>query len=244
MIFYCMFFFLAKAAAQNLKAHEIYFGISNETTLPFIEIENQLTRPSIKSGILKEFAGALFKELNMTPVLVLIPKKRIAPELISGDLDLVCYAHESWFPQNQNQLLWSREITTNNNVIIGLRNNKSKVKKIEDLYGKRIGAVVNFVYSNLTPYFEKNLILRENGPNNESNLQKLIFGRVEYMILSDLEYNYHKKRYPQLVAYDLNLDMVKVKCAVSKKSSINMNRLNQAIEKLQSNGTITKIFRP
>jgi polar amino acid transport system substrate-binding protein len=232
------------ASAQVSKPKAAYVGIPIETRMPFLEVENSLTKPKIKSGILKELAEALLKELGIAPTLVLLPKKRIAPDLISGDISIVCYTNEAWIPHAAKEMHWSKDFATNTNLIVGVRANNSKVKGIEDLYGKNVGTIINFFYQNLDPYFEKSLILKDPGPDNESNIKKLLFGRIDYMILSSLEFDFHKKSHPQLVAYDLGLDLVKVKCAVSKKSDINLPQLNKAIDKLQQNGTLRKIFTP
>lgn len=232
----------ASANVVSEAPKKAYFGIANETSLPFIEIKNSAVKPEITRGILKDLAEALFKEMNIEPVLVLLPKKRVAPDLISGDLSIVCYANEAWFPNLADQLQWSDPITTNSNLVISL--SKNRPKKIEDLYGKQIGTLVNYFYSKLNPYFEKNKIIRDNGPNNDSNLQKLIHGRIDFMVLSNLEFDYYKKIYPQIVATNLLQESVKVKCAVSKKSDIDMKALNKAIETLHNNGTFEKIFNP
>jgi len=234
---------LAKPLEINIKKpQKAFFGVSMETSLPFIEIINPATKPEIKSGILKDLAEALFAELKIEPVLVLLPKKRVAPDLISGSLSIVCYAHESWFPNSKQHLLWSNELTTNTNLIVSL--GKKRAKKIDDLYGKNVGTIVNYVYKNLEPYFDNNKIQRENGPNNESNIQKLVHERIDYLILSNLEFEYYKKSYPQLVADDLHMDTSRVKCAVSKKSGIDLGQLNKAIEKLRASGKLTQIFNP
>jgi len=243
-----LFFLSPPLLAQNStllkpkKPQKAFFGVSMETSLPFVEIINASTKPEIKSGILKDLAEALFAELKIEPVLVLSPKKRVGPDLVSGDLSIVCYAHESWFPNTEEHLLWSNELTTNTNMIVSL--GKKRVKKIDDLFGKNVGTIVNYVYKNLDPYFEKNKILRQNGPNNESNVQKLLHERIDYLILSNLEYYFYKKSYPNLVADDLGMDTSRVKCAVSKKSGIDLNQLNIAIEKLRASGKLAQIFNP
>lgn len=232
-----LFWILPPAQA---KPKEIYLGISSASALPYVESVTQGGKVQVTGGILKNLAEALFKEMDISPVLVVLPKKRVAPDLISGDIGAVCYANESWYPGLEKKLFWSKEITTNTNLIVST--NKKPLKKIEDLHGEQVGTVVNFIHKNLEPYFEKNLIQRENGPDNESNLQKLIHGRIKYILLPSLEYTYHKKKYPQLVGHDLGIDTVDIKCAVSKKADLDLVRLNQVIDKLKKNGTIDKIF--
>lgn len=209
--------------------------------MPFIEIKNPLSRPEIQRGILKDFGEALFREMGLSYKIIPLPKRRMIPELLSGEISLICYSNEAWLPSIKDQVTWSNEIFTNANYLVS--NGKNKAQKISDLYGKRVGAIVNFYYPSLDPYFEKGQIYRENGPNNESNIEKLLHDRIDYLILSNLEFEYHHKLHPQLTATDLHIDQVKVKCALSKKSKIQIDQLNKAIETLRKTGALDRIFK-
>jgi len=219
----------------------VYFGVTMETSLPFIELTEINGKPEIKRGILKDLAEAVFGEMKIKPVLVLLPQKRVASELVSGDLSVVCYANESWFPNIKDELLWSEDVTTNTNYIVSV--GKKKVHKIENLFGTHVGTIVNFIYKKMEPYFEKNQIYRENGPDNESNVQKLLHSRIDFLILSNLEFDYYKRIYPELESHDLHMDTLSVKCALSRKSGIDLEQLNKAIRTLKKNGILEKIFK-
>jgi polar amino acid transport system substrate-binding protein len=197
-----------------------------------VEVDYSKGRAEISGGILKKIADAITGELSLKPEIILLPQKRVGPDLIAGEISIVCFVHESWFPPEfTKQVLWSDELTTNTNLIATLKG--KPINKIEDLFGKQVGVIVNYYYKKLDPYFESGKILKETAPSTASNIQKLLHDRIEYMIISNLEFDYYKKTNPELRSYDLGMDTVKVKCALSKKAGIKLSELNKAITALK-----------
>lgn len=241
-----LFVFTTLFLASNLslaKSKTLFYGIANETNSPFVEIEMRESRLEISGGILKRLAEALSKELEIKPTLVLLPQRRVGLDLETGDLSMVCFVHETWFPKDfEKKLLWSDPITTNINLIATIKG--KPILKVEDLFGKQVGTITNYYYEKLDTYFEKGKIRRESGPTTLSNIQKLLHGRIDYMLISNLEFEYYKKKYPQLKSYNLGMDIVEVKCALSKRSGIELTQINKAINTLKKNGTLDKIFSP
>ncbi|MBC7369978.1 MAG: transporter substrate-binding domain-containing protein, partial [Bdellovibrionaceae bacterium] len=184
---------------------------------------------------------ALAAETGFKIEMIPLPMKRMGPELISGNISFICYTLEAWLPSVKEQVLWSDVIFNNQNLLVSL--GAKPITSLKDLDKKRVGVVVNFYYPNLEDSFNKYQIFRENGPNNESNLQKLLHGRVDYVVLSSLEYQYQKKLQPRLNAYDLGIDTFGVKCAVSKKSPLSVSKINQAIAAMKKSGKLDRIFR-
>lgn len=213
----------AEAASDSL-----YVGINSNYTMPLVEIKNPLHNPEVERGILKDLAEAISQELKMKPVWLLLPKNRIAPSLLSGDVAIVCHLNEVWQPKIKNDVLWSQELYTSTNVIVHL--GKKNIHKVSDLYGERIGTVMNFIYQHLDDEFAKKKITREDGPNNEANIRKLTHGRISYIVMSNLEFEYYNNIYPNLESSDLKMDSVETKCALSKKSPITLRQLNHAID--------------
>ncbi len=231
------------AGSVFAKTKTLYYGVANETNSPFVEVDSSKGRPEVIGGILKKIADAITGELKLKADVILLPQKRVGPDLVAGDIDMVCFVHESWFPPEfTNQLLWSDEIATNVNLIATV--NGKPVSKVEDLFGKQVGTIVNYYYKKIDPYFENGKITRENAPSTASNIQKLLHERIDYMIVSNMEFDYYKKKNSELRSFDLGMDTVKVKCALSKKARVTLSELNQAIEKLKKSKLLDKIFRP
>lgn len=219
---------------------EVY-GVNSDYAMPLVDIERTEASTTLKEGILKDVGEALSKELGITFKILLLPKQRIAPALLSGRISLICHSNEIWQPKIKNQVFWSHDLYNSTNFVAFLKNKAPKSKK--DLYGERIGTVLNFIYTGLEEEFHKNLVLREDGPNIGSNIQKLLKRRVNYVLMSNLEYNYFKKSFPVLQFADFAHDSVTTKCALSKKSSLSLSQLNRAIDTIKRNGTLERILK-
>lgn len=219
----------------------IRFGVNSDYAMPLIQVSRKDNNPKLEAGILKDLGEALAAEMNMKVTWILLPKKRVAPNLLSGEISLICHVNEVWQPAIKDAVEWSHDLYRSTNVIVHTK--KNSLRSIKDLYGERVGTVLNFVYTNLDKHFAKGEIKRENGPNNESNVQKLLHDRINYVVMSNLEFNYYKRIYPQLDFVDFGLDIVMTKCAVSKKSTLNLNQLNKAIDSIKKNGTLDRILK-
>jgi polar amino acid transport system substrate-binding protein len=228
------------SAKENSVTSETY-GVNSDYALPLLSIKRIQNTQQVDSGILKDLGIALYKELNLSPEYVLLPKKRVAPSLISGYVNIVCHLHESWQSRIVSDVYWSHDVYRSSNVVAFIGN--KPIHKLQDLAGQRVGGVLNFVYVDAEPYFANKTILRENGPNNESNIQKLLNARINYVIMSNLEYDYYKKIYPNLDRADFEMDALNTKCALSQKSKIKIEDLNKAIATLKKNGTLERILK-
>jgi polar amino acid transport system substrate-binding protein len=236
------FFFLSFwVQAKEISSAEIYYGINADFAMPMLEVTSPLRNPKIEKGIFKDLGEALAKELEIKPVWILLPKNRIGPSLLSGNISIICHTHEVWNPQIRDEIQWSHDLYRSTNVIAFM--GKKKARTVKDLYGERVGVIRNFIYRSLEDAFSKNLIHRENESNVSINLQKLVHGHVDYIVMSNFEFQYFKKAYPNLSHIDLALDVTDVKCALSKSSKISLNQLNRAIDLIKNNGTLDKILR-
>ncbi|WP_374029056.1 substrate-binding periplasmic protein [Bdellovibrio bacteriovorus] len=217
------------------------FGVNMDYALPLVGIQRPNNGPELTTGILKDLGEALSQEMGYKPHWILLPKKRVAPSLASGNVQILCHLNEVWQPAIKDDVWWSQDIYRSTNLIV--YTTAKPVRSLADLNGERVGTVLNFIYQNLDSSFAKKTILREDGPNNESNIRKLLNGRLEYVIMSNLEFNYYKKLYPSLKETDLGMDNVMTKCAVSKKSKLSIDQVNRALSSLKKTGTIDKILR-
>lgn len=220
---------------------KLYFGVNSNYTLPLIEIKNPLHKPEVESGLLKDLGDAIAGEMKLKPTWILLPKNRVAPSLLNGDIDLICHLHEIWQSKIKTDVWWTQELYQSVNVIVYL--GKKSVANLKDLNGERVGTVVNFIYHDLEPEFTTKRITREDGTNNQSNIQKLIHGRLDYIVMSNLEYDYFSRIYPELKESDLRMDGVRTKCALSKRSKFTLEQVNHAIDGIKKSGAYNKILK-
>ncbi|MFM6927027.1 MAG: substrate-binding periplasmic protein [Bdellovibrio sp.] len=239
--FFLVLLFSFSTFAQEVENSKIVIGINSDYSLPLVGIRRFENNPTLDSGILKDLGEAIADELKIQPSWVLLPKKRVAPTLLAGHISFICHLNEAWQEKIKDDVLWSHDLYRSVNVIVHLK--KKTIHSLSELNGERIGVVLNFVYKGLDNLFQKNTLLREDGPNNDSNIQKLLSGRINYIVMSNLEYNYYKKKHAALDFTDFGMDSVMTKCALSPKSNLKLNELNHAIDTIKRNGTLDKILK-
>ncbi|XGC79559.1 substrate-binding periplasmic protein [Bdellovibrio bacteriovorus] len=218
------------------------YGVNSNYAMPLVEVRRTQDVVTLEGGILKDLGEAIYKELKLPLKVYLVPKRRVAPSLVSGNVAIVCHLNEVWQLPIKNDVLWSVDLYRSTNLIVYLGN--KPVQKIKDLQGERVGTVLNFVYQVMDEYFKKGGVIREDAPNNDANIQKLINGRISYAIMSNLEFAYYKKMYPALESADLGLDTVMTKCALSKKQDIiTIDELNKALSSIKKSGQLDRILK-
>ncbi len=218
----------------------IVFGVNMDYAMPLVQMKDQNGTNVLIGGILKDLGEALGKELNAEISWYLLPKRRVAPSLSSGKIDILCHLNEVWQPAIKDDVWWSHKLYRSSNIIVYLK--EQPLTSLKEIYGEQVGTVLNFIYKGLDPSFESGALKREDGPNNVANIKKLLKGRINYIVMSNLEFAYYHNMYPPLRSADLAMDEVNTKCAVSKKSKLKIEDVNKAIAKITRNGSLNKIL--
>ncbi|WP_050792893.1 transporter substrate-binding domain-containing protein [Bdellovibrio bacteriovorus] len=225
----------------------VSYGLNSNDSPPFIHFDKTSeVDGTVRGGVFFDIALEIGKRIQRPINFVLLPRGRLDARLASGQIELVCYDTEAWAGQYAQQYHWSTPIFRQSDFIVGHQADPkvAKIRTLEDLKGKRIGAVLNFVYPALTPYFEDKSLEREDAGSGAANVEKLSVKRVPLILLNSLEYSYYKSKDSRLQKAPLEIDPVDVKCAVSKKSTLKIEEINLAIQDLVKTGRMQKIFAP
>lgn len=229
---------------SNLKP--IIYGLNDTNSPPFLLYDNNTEYPVIQGGLFFDIGLEMGKKLKRPIKFMLSPRKRLDSGLADGKIELVCYNNEAWAGEFAKDYLWSIPIFKQSNYVVS--NSKYKgndnLETIKDLKGKTIGTTLGFVYPNLMPYFKDGSIIREDVLSGTANLSKLNAARIPFILLNNLEYNYYKKKFPDLQRAPFEIDPVIVKCAISKKSDLKLDEVNTAIKELKKSGRLQEIFLP
>ncbi|WP_413574607.1 substrate-binding periplasmic protein [Bdellovibrio sp. HCB290] len=231
----------ACAPALSLAAPTITFGVNSDYAMPLVKIAYANERPALDEGILKDLGEALSKEMSVQPKWFLVPKNRVAPSLSTGKVDILCHLNEVWQPKIVDDVWWSSPLYKSSNVLVFLK--QRNVSSVKDIQGETVGTVLNFIYTSLDSQFKDGSLNREDGPNNVANIQKLLKGRLQYIVMSNLEYAYYKNIYSSMNSAELDMDVVMTKCAVSKKSNLKIEDVNKAVAAIHRNGKLNSILR-
>lgn len=223
------------------------YGLNSNDSPPFVFFEkNGHNMIAVRGGLFFDIGREIGKRIHRPVNFELLPRGRLDARLASGQIEMVCYDTEAWAGEYAKQYHWSQPIFRQSDFIVSLRNDKeaAKVRSLDNLKGKRLGTVLNFVYPALSPYFENRSVLREDAGSGAANLEKLFAQRIPFIVLNNLEYKYYDSKHPRLQRAPFEIDSVDVKCAVSKKSDLKIEEVNAAIQELQKSGKMQKIFSP
>jgi len=222
----------------SAQAAHIRFGVNASNSAPLLY---QVSNPNLATGgFIYEISVAIADDLTHESTIITLPKAEIAQNIIDGTLDLACHISANWKHDFKNEVEWSRPLYTYSNVLVAKKS--IDFSRIGILKDAKIGTVANFVYRDLEDEFKNKKITRVDSPSVIGSVKKLLENKVDYLVMSDIEFNYYKNLYPELQRSSFVLDKTFIQCTLSKKSSLSINRLNQSVERLKNKQVFQKIY--
>lgn len=192
-------------------------------------------------GLVPEYTNALAEALGRKSSLSIITRYRLDGYLQKGKVDVHCYTSPVW-AANKEALDFSKPIFIKREVIVGPA---PMPKKISGLQGKTVGAMLQYVYPLLDPYFSSGKIKREDSLSEEANLKKLLNGRLFYVVTDEIFLDYFRMAHPEIDKNRERLFMqdYPIACSVSRKGQVSVKELDKAIDQIKSNGKLENIFK-
>lgn len=226
--------FLCNIAA----AQELIFIDTNTRSLPWMKIEND----QITQGFIKDSAEAIAKQLGYTAKVQAYPRKRLANLLNTGHADLLCFMRPEWVSAEVN---WSEPMAWDADAII-TRHNTPAISHFSEIKNQAINTVLGYHYPELETALKQEFV-RFDGLSEAISLMNLINGRNQFAVLSETYYRYQLKSHPHREQlnpnYFLTAPPAPLRCALSKKSTLQIEQLNQALAQLNKNRTLEKIYK-
>lgn len=210
---------------------ELRFVIKNED----LPSANGATVPRFQEVL----GAALARSMGRKVRYIGLPRKRMVAALEAGEGDVVCGFTPDWMP---GALEWSRPFIPVGDVLLSAANVPAPAR-LEDLKGKRVGAVQGFHY----PDVEKRLgadFLRDDAPSSPLSLRKWLLGRSDYVIAP-------RSTVDKLIAagempagyHLLPINETKTACAVAPHGNLHLHELNNAIDSLEKSGEMARLLR-
>lgn len=236
LMFAAFIFLQVSMLAQDLV---VSYGDYNSEPYSFSK-EGKLT-----GGIIKEITDALAAELGVTPVYKDVPRKRIYTSLESGETMMASITNPEWV-EDKTKYNWSIPLFEEKNIFAVSSAKKISIKGFEDLKGKKLGTMLGYYYPGLMEMFDKKEIIREDVLLLEQNFKKLEAGRIDALIDSDILMTYYIKKNKleqKIIFAEMTASKHMIYFAVSKKSPINIEKINGAFSKLKEKGKIDEIIK-
>lgn len=197
--------------------------------------------PNKLEGLLPDYMKAIGDALGRKTSLTLLTRYRITNFLLSGKSDVLCYSSRAW-AEDKGQLNWSKTLFMKREVILGP---SPMPAKLSELGGKTIGTILYYVYPRLDPLFNSHRITREDASSEEANLNKIVKGRIQYVVTDEIFLDYFKLKNPKIEEgrSRLFLQEYPIQCSVSRLGTVNVKDLDKAIEKVKSSGQLEALFK-
>jgi polar amino acid transport system substrate-binding protein len=215
------------------------FGDFNDR--PYAIIENN----EISGGVLFDLGCALADRMGLKAHFRHLPRNRIGPELISGNIDLYCLAGPDFYPGFPVSA-FSTPIFVENNIMI-FAQGYAGATTLEAMEGTRIGTVLGYNYAPLIEALFKNgRGIREDARTATANLRKLANGRLDAVILPSLVWRNAIHQNPELAKAvrpeKLILTAQARTCLVSPASAVSVEEVNRALEIMRNDGSLAHLI--
>jgi polar amino acid transport system substrate-binding protein len=135
-------------------------------------------------GIARDIIDPLAAGLGLRAEYLNVPRARIEAWLRDGRLDGACFLAPEWV-SDAAAVQWSPELFRIRQVIVSPPG-AAPVVAPRQLFGRRLGTLLNYTYPELQPYFADGRIHRADAPSTASNIAKLARGRIDAFLHDDI----------------------------------------------------------
>jgi ABC-type amino acid transport substrate-binding protein len=180
---YLAFTFLLISLISSAQNGEL--KLASDIWPPFTNIEGE---KSIASDLVNE---ALSRQ-NISTTTEILLFDDVLSGLISGDYD---GSAALWITEERKKhYLFSESYLNNQLILVGPKGSDVSATSFDDLTGKRLGIIENYAYGDINA--NQHIIL-VSGNGNQQNLERLLSGKIDYMLVDALIIQY-------LLKYQLN----------------------------------------
>jgi polar amino acid transport system substrate-binding protein len=161
-----------------------------------------------------------------------------------GDIDVRCYATESWLPDHSVSYVFSQPLMYQRDVLIG-RTGQSTLTSPEQLPRQNVGTVLGYHYPSLQPLFDGGRLRRDDARSQLQVLQKLKAGRFEYAVSNQLSLDWFNRQFPpeqQLHSLAV-LEEQALGCFVRNTPELPVQRILQTLQSMKQSGEIDQIIQ-
>lgn len=140
-------------------------------------------------GVYPDLVSRLNREKldGYTFALRYMPRRRLQVKLEEGSLDgIVIGMMPEWLADaGQNKYLWTAPFAADRFVLVSLAAKPMPPRDRRALAGASVGVTTGYVYPGLDDWFAAARLQRRGGVSDEKNLEKLLLGRVDCVIVAE-----------------------------------------------------------
>ncbi|KAB0494620.1 substrate-binding periplasmic protein [Pseudomonas vancouverensis] len=215
------------------------FVVPDSWTMPMVQLEHG--RPT--QGILYDVMLSLATQVGVPAEFHVLPRGRVQNAMEHGEVDIRCYAAQSWLPHQSGDYIWSIPLFTQPDLLITRQAAPTTVNPAT-LPPQPIGTVLGYSYPTLQPLFDSNRLQRDDARNQEQVLEKLLAGRNRYAVSNQWSLDWFNQRLlpeRQLQGVAV-LQEQSVGCYVRNDPQVPVQRVLRTLLRMKMSGEIDDII--
>ena len=216
------------------------FAITDSWAMPMVQIEHG--RPT--QGILHDIMLSLATQVGVPAEFHVLPRARVQNAMEHGEVDVRCYAAQSWLPNQSGDYIWSLPLLFQRDLLISRDNQPLHVDPAR-LPRQSIGTVLGYTYPTLQPLFDADHLQRDDARNQEQVLEKLLAGRYRYAVSNQWTLDWFNQRLlpEQQLRGVAVLQEQHVGCYVRNDPQVPVQRILRTLLRMKMSGEIDDIIR-
>ena len=216
------------------------FVISDSWTMPMVQLE----RGKPTQGILYDVMLSLATQVGVPAEFHVLPRGRVQSAMEQGEVDVRCYAAQSWLPRQSGDYIWSIPLFTQPDLLVARHAQPAAVNPA-DLPHQSIGTVLSYSYPALQPLFDTDQLHRDDARSQEQVLEKLLAGRNLYAVSNRWSLDWFNQRLlPEQQLHSVAvLQEQNVGCYVRNDPQVPAERILRTLVWMKMSGEIDETVR-
>ncbi|VVM98673.1 hypothetical protein PS662_03227 [Pseudomonas fluorescens] len=223
-----------------MAAAPLRFVVPDSWAMPMVQLDRG--RPT--QGILHDVMVSLATQVGVPAQFHVLPRARVQSAMEHGEVDVRCYAAQSWGSNQSGDYIWSIPLWTQPDVLIS-RPEQLPGAVPENLSRQSIGTVLGYSYPTLQPLFDSDRLLREDARNQEQVLEKLLAGRYRYAVSNQWTLDWFNQRLlpERQLKGGVVLQEQSVGCYVRNAPDVPVQRILRTLLRMKMSGEIDDIIQ-
>jgi len=231
---------LGISLSVNAAEPPLRFVVADSWAMPMVQIEHG--RPT--QGILHDIMLSLATQVGVPAEFHVLPRARVQNAMEHGEVDVRCYAAQSWLPNQSGDYIWSLPLLFQRDLLISRDDQPLHVDPAR-LPRQSIGTVLGYTYPTLQPLFDADHLQRDDARNQEQVLEKLLAGRYRYAVSNQWTLDWFNQRLlpEQQLRGVAVLQEQHVGCYVRNDPQVPAQRILRTLLRMKMSGEIDDIIR-
>jgi polar amino acid transport system substrate-binding protein len=216
------------------------FAVPDSWAMPMVQLQGG--RPT--QGILHDILLSLATQVGAPAQFIVLPRARVQSAMEHGDIDVRCYAAQSWLPNQSGDYIWSVPLWFQRDLLVSREDQSAQINPA-DLPRQAIGTVLGYSYPTLQSLFDADRLQREDARNQEQVLEKLLAGRYRYAVSNQWTLDWINQRLlpEQQLRGVAVLQEQHIGCYVRNDPNVPVQRILRTLLRMKMSGEIDDIIR-